>query len=329
MVGACSKGDASSAASASSGSAVCDAMSVTGKVLPSVVTITATGGATTLVGSGNVLRDDGHIVTNDHVVAPAGNGGTIHVVFSNGTAAPATIVGRDPQTDLAVIKVTVNSDLTAITPASGAVQIGQPVVALGAPLGLANTVTTGIVSAFGRTVELDIGNGHTAVLLSALQTDAAINPGNSGGALTDCAGKLVGIPSATATIPGASGGGSIGLGFAIPVELAQAVADELIASGSVTHSYFGLDVATVPVPGSPGSGHPQGLYVTAVAAGGPSAVAGLAVGDVITAVEGKAATSPTQLALLTLTKKPGETVGVTYDRAGTSTAATITLAPPP
>jgi putative serine protease PepD len=325
--GACSSDTKSSPAS-SSGTVGCDAVAVASKVLPSVVTITAGNSAGSVIGSGEVLRDDGYILTNNHVVNSAANGGTIQVISSNGTSAPATITGRDPLTDLAVIKIDVGAKLTPIALASSAaVQIGQPVVVLGAPLGLASTVTTGIVSALGRTVIVDAGNGETAVLLSALQTDAAINPGNSGGSMVDCAGRLVGVPSATASVPDPSGGGSVGnvgLGFAIPVDLAKAVADELIAAGAITHSYLGLSIATLPVPGTPGSGAPKGLYVIAVAAGGPAATAGLLPADVITEVEGKPATDPTQLA-----KKPGETVKLTYERAGTAAEATITLAAAP
>ena len=146
----------------------------------------------------------------------------------------------------------------------------------------------------------------------------------------DCTGKMIGVPSAAATIssqPGGATGGSIGLGFAIPVDLAKAVSDELIAHGSVTHSYLGLEVAVLPPAAQ--SGKPAGLYVIAVAPGGPAAAAGLLAADVITAVDGKPATDPTALALLTLTKKPGETVAVTYTRAGQSASATITLGTPP
>jgi putative serine protease PepD len=233
----------------------CNATLVAGKVLPSVVTISVVNGAASATGSGEVIRADGYVLTNDHVIASAVPGSTITVLFSNGASAPAAVVGRDTLTDLAVLKLTTTSTLTPITYGTSApVQIGQPVVAAGAPLGLPNTVTAGIVSALGRTVSLPAANGQATVLLAAIQTDAAINPGNSGGALVDCTGQLIGVNSAIATAPAADGtaasGGSIGLGFAIPVDLAHAVADELIATGKVTHSYMGLDVTEIP-PASP------------------------------------------------------------------------------
>jgi putative serine protease PepD len=309
----------------------CDATTVATEDLPSVVTITATNGSTGSTGSGEVIRDDGTILTNNHVVSPAAQSGTISVLTSDGKTYPATLTGRDPQTDVAVIKVTAPTPLHAIPlGSSSSVTIGEPVVALGAPLGLSNTVTTGIVSALDRTVHIPSDNGQIATLLAALQTDAAINPGNSGGALTNCAGALIGVPTANATVTTASGQtstGNVGISFAIPVDLAKGVADQLIASGSVTHSYLGLEVSALPP--APGSSTPPGLYVSAVAPGGPAALAGMLAGDVITEIEGEPAHDPTQLALLTLTKKPGETVKVTYERSGTSAGTTLTLGTPP
>ena len=167
-----------------------------------------------------------------------------------------------------MIKVDAGRPLPAIAMGtSGAVQIGQPVVAVGAPLGLAGTVTSGIVSALGRTVQVPADDGQTAVLLSAVQTDAAINPGNSGGALTDCSGSLIGVPTANATVAndaGQSSAGSVGVGFAIPVDLAKAVSDELIATGTVTHSYLGVEVIEMPPSAGEEPTQPGGLYVSAV-----------------------------------------------------------------
>jgi putative serine protease PepD len=297
------------------------------------VTITATGpnGVNGSTGSGEIVRDDGSILTNNHVVSPAANGGAIHVLLSDGTSFAATITGRDPQTDLAVVTITTTKPLRPMPLGSShSLAIGQPVVALGAPLGLSNSVTTGIVSALDRTIQVPADNGQTATLLSAIQTDAAINPGNSGGALTNCAGELIGVPTANATVTTSSGQtstGNVGISFAIPVDLAEPVADELISTGRVTHSYFGLQVSTVPPAG--GSEIPGGLFVNAVVPGGPAAAAGLQQGDVITAIDGQPATDPTQLALLTLKKKPGDTVTLTYDRAGASATATVTLGSPP
>ena len=329
LMSACSSSSTSSNAGGSR-EVVCDAHAVAETALPSVVTILVSSGPNSSSGSGSIFRDDGFILTNNHVVSPAVNGGSIQAVLSNGTSYAATITGRDPQTDLAVIKVTAPNPLRALPlGTSGDLSIGKPVVALGAPLGLSNSVTTGIVSALDRTIQVPSDNTTSATLLAAVQTDAAINPGNSGGALTDCAGKLVGIPTANATVTtgtGQTSAGNVGINFAIPVDLAKAVADEIIATGKVTHSFFGLQVSTVP-PSPSGATH--GLYVNAVVPGGPAAMAGLQAGDVITEIDGHPATNPTQLALLTLKKKPGETVSVTYERAGTSASTTITLGTAP
>ena len=326
--GGCSGGGTIRSASAS-----CDATSIADKAVPSVVTIAASNGTAASTGSGDIIRSDGHILTNNHVISVAASGGTVDVVLSDGTSYPASITGRDPQTDLAVIKVNADKALPAISMgSSSSVRVGEPVVAVGAPLGLSSTVTGGIVSALDRSVEVPSDNGQTAVLISALQTDAAINPGNSGGALMNCSGELIGVPSAIATVPnpaGESSGGSIGLGFAIPVDLARAVADEIIATGAVTHSYFGMDVVLIPPAAAEQSGKPDGLFVTAVAPGGPSEAAGLREGDVITAVDGDPVSDPNRLALLTLTKKPGESVTVTYERDGKSAQTTIALGAQP
>jgi putative serine protease PepD len=207
---------------------------------------------------------------------------------------------------------------------SDTVRVGQPVVALGAPLGLDGTVTAGIISALNRNVHVPAENGGQALLVAAVQTDAAINPGNSGGALVNCEYQLIGVPTAGAAVPG-GGGGSIGLGFAIPVDSAIQIANELIAQGSVTHSFFGM--VTVPVPGATGtqSGTPEGLFVQSVTQGGPAAQAGLRTGDIITEIDGQPATSNIQIESLTLTKRPGDTVSVTYLRDGQSAKTTITL----
>jgi putative serine protease PepD len=310
----------------------CDATSVAAEVLASVVTITVTvNGSAVTSGSGEVIRDDGYVLTNNHVVSPAAQGGAIQVLLSDGRSYAATITGRDPQTDLAVIKLTAAPKLRPIAyGSSSSVRIGQPVVALGAPLGLANSVTTGIVSALDRTIQVPSDNGQTATLLAAIQTDAAINPGNSGGALTNCAGELIGVPTANATVTASTGQtstGNVGINFAIPVDLAEGVADQLIATGSVTHSFAGLTVSALP-PTQEASAS-QGLYVSAVVPGGPAAQAGLKAGDVVTEIDGEPVTDPTQLALLTLKKKPGETVSLTYERSGMSATTTVTLGSPP
>jgi putative serine protease PepD len=315
----------SNGSSSSSSSAVCQVSTVADNVLPSVVTISANGATGAGTGSGEVIRADGYILTNNHVISQAADGGHVGVLFSDGTSVDATITGRDPQTDLAVLHVKPPFSLNVIAIGSSeTVQVGQPVVALGAPLGLSGTVTSGIVSALDRTVHVPGDNGGQALLVGAVQTDAAINPGNSGGALVNCDDQLVGVPTAGANVPD-GGGGSIGLGFAIPVDSAIQIADQIIETGSVTHASFGLGTAAIPPSAAAQAGTPAGLYVNAVKPGGPSAQAGLQVGDVITKIDGDDATSATQLESLTLTKKPGDTVTVTYVRGGQSNDATITL----
>jgi len=326
-----SSGSAVSAgtAAASSTASACPVTSVANRVIPSVVTIAASSPAGGGTGSGEVIRPDGYILTNNHVISIAASGGSVAVLFADGHTEPATITGRDPQTDLAVLKVQTSHQLKVISfGSSSSVQVGQPVVAIGAPLGLSGTVTSGIVSALDRTVEVPGENDRSALLVSAVQTDASINPGNSGGALVNCEGQLVGVPTAGATVPN-SGGGSIGLGFAIPVDLANRIADEIIATGTVTHAFFGLQTVPIPPAAAEQAGLPEGLFVQAVTPGGPAATAGLRAEDVITKIDGMPATSNIQLQELTLTKKPGDTVSIEYTRAGQSATATVTLAAQP
>jgi putative serine protease PepD len=324
---------ASTTPSSSSGLSVCAVPPVADKVIPSVVTISVRGGAQGGTGSGEVIRSDGYILTNNHVIAAAANGGSIDVQFSDGTTAPAQITGRDPLTDLAVIKIQPSRQLKVIQMGSSStLKVGQPVVVLGAPLGLSETVTSGIVSALDRTIQVPGEDNTTALLVSAVQTDAAINPGNSGGAMVNCDGALVGVPSAGATVPNSSGessGGSIGLGFAIPVDLAKTISDEIIATGSVTHAYFGLSTVPIPPAAAAEAGVPEGLFVQAVVPGGPSDQAGLQEGDVITTINGKPATSNIQLQEIAITKSPGDTVEIGYNRNGQSATTKVTLGAKP
>ena len=338
VVAGCSGSTTTSAVAAatSDNSAVsaCAVTQVANEVVPSVVTIAAHGPSGSGTGSGEVIRSDGYILTNNHVIAMAAvSGGSVEVLFADGQTASATIVGRDPQTDLAVLKVQASRQLKAIAMgSSSSVQVGQPVVAIGAPLGLSGTVTSGIVSALNRTVEVPGENDKSALLVSAVQTDASINPGNSGGALVNCSGQLIAVPTAGATVPSASGqssGGSIGLGFAIPVDLAKSISDEIIATGRVTHAFFGVQTAPIPPEAAAQAGVPEGLFVQAVTPDGPAAKAGLKADDVITSINGKSATSNIQLQELTITKKPGDTVSIGYNRAGHSATTTVTLAPQP
>ncbi|BBH64071.1 serine protease [Actinoplanes sp. OR16] len=294
-------------------------------MLPSVVTISATNGQAGGTGSGEIIRSEGYILTNNHVISLAADGGQVSVLFNDGRTVPAVITGRDPKSDLAVIKVDGQSNLPVIAfGKSEDVQVGQPVVALGAPLGLSNTVTSGIVSALDRTIEVPGDDGQTALLVSAVQTDAAINPGNSGGALVNCAGELIGVPSAGASIPDSSGGsssGDIGLGFAIPVDHAKAVSDEIIDTGTVTHAFFGFSLITVPAT----QNQPGGVYVRSVVPNGPAAQAGIQPGDIITSIDGSPVSSTNDIAAVTLTKNPGDIVKVDYTRNGKTGSAQVKL----
>ena len=311
----------------------CNVTAVADQVLPSVVTISAQGGGGAGTGSGEVIRPDGYILTNNHVITVAANGGSVQVQFSDGQTAPAAITGRDPQTDLAVLKVDASVKVKVIALGqSSSVKVGQASVVIGAPLGLSGTVTSGIISALDRTVQVPAENDTTALLVSAVQTDASINPGNSGGAMVNCSDQLIGVPTAGATVPSESGqssGGSIGLGFAIPVDLAKTISDEIIATGRVTHAFFGLQTVPIPPAAAAQAGVPQGLFVRGVTSGGPSARAGLQPEDVVTSINGEPATSNVQLQEITLTKKPGDTVPLEYWRNGHTTKTTVTLGAQP
>lgn len=307
----------------------CDATTVASQVLPSVVTIQVESASPPGSGSGQVIRSDGYILTNNHVVSAAATGGSITVVFSDGASYPARLVGRDVQTDLAVIKVDRDDSLEPIPfGRSSELQIGQPVVALGAPLGLASTVTSGIVSALDRSVNVPADGGQTALIVAAIQTDAAINPGNSGGALVDCSGRLVGVPTAGAVVPNPEGGrsaGSIGIGFAIPSDFAREISDELIATGRVVHGSFGIQVAAISESAARQASTRAGLYVVGTEPGGPSATAGIRVGDIITEIGSESAVTAQQLQALTLTKPPGQTVELTLARDRSVQTVSVTL----
>ncbi|WP_196810860.1 S1C family serine protease [Arthrobacter sp. 35W] len=312
----------------------CDATAVAKAVLPSIVTISASNGSSGGVGSGEIVRSDGYIITNNHVIAvAAADGGRIEVLYSSGESVPATLVGRDPRADLAVLKVAGTTPLPAIAlGSSGAVVVGQPVVALGAPLGLSGSVTSGIVSALGRDIAVPSDGKSTTILTGAVQTDASINPGNSGGALVDCSGKLIGINTAIATVPnssGEAGGGSVGIGFAVPIDRASSIVDQLIATGKAVYPYFGVAVTTIPASVAKDYGVEAGLYIESVVAGGPADKAGLKPGDVITTVGGAPAATPEVLTKITLTQKAGDKVEIEYFRGGKQSSTTVALAEAP
>ncbi len=283
------------------------------------------------LGSGFVYDDQGHIVTNAHVVDGAQS---VSVRSWDGSTHDATVVGTDPSTDLAVIEVDAPSSLLAplALGESDAVTVGEPVVAIGSPFGLEETVTSGIVSALHR--QMSSPNGFT--IDDAIQTDAAINHGNSGGPLLDSQGKVIGVNSQIES----ESGGSDGVGFAIPASTVQSIVSQLLATGSVEHAYLGVGVATIPDSALSQLGLPQGVEITDVKSGTPAADAGLRAatgsetvdgqdfptgGDVITAVDGKAITSGTDLQSAVDAKKPGDTITVTYSRDGQSQTVEITL----
>jgi putative serine protease PepD len=308
------------------GSVVCDATEVSTTVLPSLVEITAVAGRAGATGSGSIIDAAGHILTNNHVVETAAEpGGKLTVSLARGQFdVPAMIVGRDPLTDVAVIKLA--GDAGSLTPIvigkSADLVLGQPVVALGSPLGLSDTVTSGIVSALDRLITVG-GASQTALLVGAIQTDAAINPGNSGGPLVDCSGAQVGINSAGASLSGE--GGSIGLNFAIPMDFAMAEAQQLIATGSVSHASLGIVGVSVTAEMAANTGLPRGVLIDRVVPGGPAAKAGLAPYDVITQING-AATPTLSDYLVQVQKIPiGGTAKVKYQRAGQTQTVTCTV----
>jgi putative serine protease PepD len=306
----------------------CDAVALAEQVMPTVVTINVTNQNSRSNGTGEVIRSDGYILTNDHVIDPGVDGGSFSVVFSSGESLPATVVGRAIGLDLAVIKVGSPKPLPVIAIGSSAVPIGLPVVALGSPLGLEGSVTRGIVSALGRDIALPAAGGTTALISQGIQTDAAINPGNSGGPLVNCAGEMIGVNTAIATVPDVNGSpssGSVGIGFAIPSDLASGVADQLIANGKYTLPSFGMSVVPVTREIAQQFGLPPGLYVLAVTPDGGAEAAGIKEGDVVTSVDGHAAFDETALIRSSLAHQVGDRVPVTYYRDGKSTDTTVTL----
>ncbi|MCB0910986.1 MAG: trypsin-like peptidase domain-containing protein [Propionibacteriaceae bacterium] len=309
----------------------CDTTRVATAALPSVVTVFASGAAGSGSGSGAIIRADGVILTNDHVIATAAESGTIEVLLNNGDRLGAHLVGTDPITDLAVLRIDRNKLPALLLAPREQLTVGQPVVALGAPLGLSGTVTSGIVSALGRNVPAPKAGGGTTVLAGAIQTDAAINPGNSGGPLVTCEGRLVGVNTAISTVPTASGdtgGGSVGIGFAVPASTAQRIVDELLASGQATHPWIGAQTTEISQDTADRFGTKAGLFVQEVTSGGPAETAGLQAGDVITGINGQPA-SAVSLAWLLVSAEVGDAIPVEYYRDGTAHQATITLVEQP
>ncbi|MBI1759485.1 MAG: trypsin-like peptidase domain-containing protein [Actinobacteria bacterium] len=285
------------------------------RVRPAVVSIEVRGRDESGTGSGVVIDGKGYILTNNHVVSAAINGnGTLRVVFTDQSSVPAKVVGRDPKTDLAVIKVDRPGLVVAALGDSGTLAVGDPVVAIGSPLGLASSVTSGIVSALNRPVPLQGPGTDTDAVINAIQTDAAINPGNSGGALVDGGGAVIGINSAIATLGSAGQGGSIGVGFAIPINEARDIAQQIIRTGSVSHATLAVNARSVTQL----TGILDGALIEAVQPDGAAARAGLREGDVIVKVEGTVITGADTLVVTIRSHRIGDRVRITVVR-GTET----------
>jgi putative serine protease PepD len=296
--------------------------SVAQKVLPSVVKIDVTGNGEAGSGSGIILTADGTILTNNHVVEVAGEGGTIKVSFTDGTSADAEILGTDPLTDTAVIQAQGVSDLTPATIGKSAnLGVGEGVVAIGSPFGLDATVTSGIVSALDRPVNVGSDDQGNSTTYPAIQTDAAINPGNSGGPLTDMTGAVVGINSSIRTASSATSeqSGSIGLGFAIPIDEVMPIVDQMAAGETPTHARLGIQV------GNPQTGDEAGAVVREVTDGSTASEGGLTSGDVITKVDDRRITDADSLVATIRSYRPGDNVTVTWLRGGQEETGTFVL----
>ncbi|GIM96003.1 S1C family serine protease [Paractinoplanes toevensis] len=284
------------------------------KVLPSVVTVRVTGA----IGSGFIVSDDGYVITNDHVVEGADDK-TMSVSFSDGSTASAKLVGRDPESDIAVIKVA-KSNVTPVSLGdSDAIAVGDPVFAFGSPLALVNTVTSGIVSALDRTIQAGDPGGTTRYY-AAIQTDAAVNQGNSGGPLVNAAGQVVGVNSVIRSVSGTeTEAGNIGLAFAIPINQAKRIAGDIIDHGKARRTVIGAEVTT-------GTNTGGGAKLRSVDPAGPAGTAGLKAGDVVTKLDNHPLEDGTDLIALVRKYAPGAVVPVEYRRGTKTQSASVTLA---
>ena len=293
------------------------------RVLPSVVSIEAKGSDGGSTGSGFVIASDGYILTNNHVIAEAvTSGGKILVRLQDGSSYDADVIGREVSYDLAVLRIS-NKRLTALQFGdSEKVAVGDPVLAIGSPLGLSGTVTLGIISAKDRAVTAGESQSESS-FINALQTDAAINPGNSGGPLVDATGAVIGVNSAIASLGSSFGGptGSIGLGFAIPINQARKTAEQLIKTGKATYPVIGVSVDMSYA----GSGALISSKSGAILTGGPAAKAGLKAGDVIIALDGRDINSAEELIVSVRSRDVGDVVEITYLRKGQSAKVKLTL----
>jgi putative serine protease PepD len=284
-------------------------------VTPSVVTVRVTGA----IGSGFVVSADGYVITNDHVVE-GGAGDAMSVSFSDGTTAAAKLVGRDPESDIAVIKVQKSGLPPVKFGNSDEIAVGDPVLAFGSPLALVNTVTSGIVSALDRTIQAGEPGGTTRYY-AAIQTDAAVNQGNSGGPLVDAAGRVIGVNSVIRSVGATDNeAGNIGLAFAIPINQARRVAEDIIDTGKARRTVIGAEVSTG------GTAASNGARLRSVDAAGPAAAAGLKAGDVVTKIDGHVLEDGTDLIALVRKYAPGATVAVEYRRGSKTQNASVTLA---
>jgi putative serine protease PepD len=315
--------------------------SVAARVLPSVVEVDVSAGSAKDTGSGFVIAragSGGYILTNNHVISLAATQhGSVRVVFQNGNTVVAHIRGRATTYDLAVLRVDNVSNLVPATLGdSNQIAVGDPVIAIGSPLGLAGTVTSGIVSAVNRPVAANGEGTDTNAVIDAIQTDAAINPGNSGGPLVDSRGSVIGVNSAIATLSSGSSNpfgsqdqaGSIGLGFAIPVDSARDTATQIINKGFAVRPIIGVTLDPL-YDGSPAGAligcPPNAAHCTAITANGPAAKAGLRAGDVIVSVDGQRTPSGDEVVVLTRKKKPGDTLRIEVVRDGQHKTFTVKL----
>ncbi|WP_198679392.1 S1C family serine protease [Thermomonospora amylolytica] len=297
------------------------------KVTPSVVTVRVNAGGDQSGGTGFIVNG-GYIITNNHVVSPAASGGQIEIVFHDKKTSPAQITGRDPTSDIAVLKPQTTHSLPALQMGdSDSLAVGDPVIAIGSPLGLDGSVTAGIVSALNRAVPTQ-GEGADASVIPAIQTDAAINPGNSGGPLVDGSGRVVGINTAIVTLGGGLGeqGGNIGLGFAIPINHGRRIAQEIINTGSAKRTLLGIGMdPAFPGPGVRIADREQN-GVQPIVPNGPADKAGLRPGDIITAIDGKVVQDQIELSAAIQAKAPGTRVKVTFRRGGQEQTVDVVLA---
>ncbi len=301
---------------------------VAAQVLPSVVSISTRSNSGAGTGSGFIIRPDGYILTNNHVVSDAANNqGKITVSLNNDQQYSAKIVGRDPSYDLAVIKISATGLPALSLGNSDEAVVGDQVIAIGSPLGLKGTVTTGVISAKNRPVTAGGNADGESAFINALQTDAAINPGNSGGPLVNASGAVIGVNSAIASLGSSFGGqsGSIGLGFAIPINQAKRTAEQLIATGKSSHPILGISL-DMNFAG-PGAVIPNTRR--SIIAAGPADKAGLQSGDVITYLDGEKIDNADELIVAIRSHAPGDKVEITFTRNGKSlkTSAILVAAP--